>query len=65
MALSGTSAKTNRLELNTWYCRNGGTADAEHSKCFVRKDVWVRIPLPAPRNLSSRPQFQPCALEEY
>ena len=23
-------------------------ADAEHSKCFVRKGVWVRVPPPAP-----------------
>jgi len=22
-------------------------ADAEHSKCFVRKGVWVQIPHPA------------------
>ena len=22
-------------------------ADAEHSKCFVRKDVWVQVPHPA------------------
>lgn len=26
--------------------------DAEHSKCFVRKGVWVRIPHPAPREVA-------------
>src|SRR5690606_32186211 len=40
--------------------RCGGTADAEHSKCFVRKGVWVRIPPPAhgslPRQRGSRPR---------
>ena len=30
--------------------RIGGMADAEHSKCFVRKGVWVQIPHPALTN---------------
>jgi hypothetical protein len=25
-------------------------ADAEHSKCFVRKGVWVQVPHPAPHH---------------
>ncbi len=28
--------------------RDGGMADARHSKCRVRKGVRVRLPLPAP-----------------
>ena len=27
--------------------RIGGMADAEHSKCFARKGVWVQVPHPA------------------
>lgn len=30
--------------------RSGGMADAEDSKSFVRKDVWVQIPPPAPHH---------------
>lgn len=37
-------------------------ADAEDSKSFVRKDVWVQIPPPAPHhkgsNGSPSPKFQ-------
>jgi hypothetical protein len=37
--------------------RIGGMADAEHSKCFVRKGVWVQIPHPAPDFISLSPGF--------
>jgi hypothetical protein len=30
--------------------RIGGMADAEHSKCFARKGVWVQVPHPAQIN---------------
>ena len=32
--------------------------DAEHSKCFARKGVWVRVPLSAPKQRDAR--HTPC-----
>src|SRR5690606_1292225 len=38
--------------------RRGGMADAEHSKCFVRKGVWVRVPPPALNERCCNPRLR-------